>query len=188
MLAPRNIEGALLALDLGTYCGWAVRRTDNSIVSGEQSFPRQANESEGKRLYRFFNWMRRKVREEQVGFIAYENVQFQSTQAQTRLWSGWLTCVLLVSEFERAGCKGFGTGVVKLTASNYGHAGKQRMVEAANRLYDLNLNHEFNENEADALCTLYTAEQWIVGRLREPEKKSKSRPSKKKKSPQSEMF
>lgn len=188
MLAPRNIKGAVLALDLGTYCGWAVRREDNSIDSGEQTFTREANESEGKRIYRFFNWLRRKVREERVGFIAYENVLFQSTQAQTRLWSGWMTCVLLVAEFERTGCKGFGTNVVKLTASNYGAAGKQRMVAAANRLYDLNLNREHDENEADAFCTLYTAEQWIVGRLKEPEKKRKRRPSKRKKSAQSEMF
>lgn len=187
MLAPRNIEGAVLALDLGTYCGWAIRRIDKSIDFGEQAFPRKPGEAEGLRLYRFFNFLRRKVRDEQVGFISFEDVLFQSTQAQTRLWSGWMTSVLLVSQIEKIGCKGFATNVVKLTASNYGNAGKKRMTAAARSLYDVKL-YDGDDNVADALCTLYTAEQWIIGRLKIPEKKPKRRPSKKTKNPQPELL
>lgn len=187
MLASRNVEGAVLALDLGTYCGWAVRRIDQSIDYGEQPFQRKSGEPEGKRLYRFMQWLRLKVKQEQVGLIAFEDVLFQSSQAQTRLWSGWLTCTLLAAEYANIGAKGFPTNVVKQTASGHGGAGKPRMMASAKSLYAI--ERMIDDNEADALCTLHTCEMWLAGRLHLPSKRSKGAPKKRKaKQKQDELF
>jgi len=134
-------------------------------------------DTEGKRLWRFIMWLRSEVKQRNVGFLTYEDVRFQSTQAQTRLWSGWLTCVLLVGEFEKIPVKGFATNTVKLTAS-----GKKRMQYAAKSLFNTKILPE--ENEADALCTLYTAELWADGKLLVDVPKKSRRQTSKKKDPQ----
>ena len=177
-METQNTDGAVLALDLGTYCGWARRDVDGSVQYGEQPFKKQAYDSEGKRIWRFMQWLRLQISTNNVQFLAFEDVQFQSTQAQTRLWSGWLTVTLLTAEYARIPCKGFPVGTVKLTASGNGHAGKKRMQYAAMSIY--NLDTLPGEDEADALCVLRTAELWRSGKLVMAEKKKKPRKSKKK--------
>ena len=48
---------ALLALDLGTTTGWALRTPDRRIVSGSQSFKPQRFEGGGMRFLRFVRWL-----------------------------------------------------------------------------------------------------------------------------------
>ena len=47
----------LLALDLGTTTGWALRTPDRRIVSGTQSFKPQRFEGGGMRFLRFVRWL-----------------------------------------------------------------------------------------------------------------------------------
>ena len=47
----------LLALDLGTTTGWALRTPDRRIVSGAQSFKPQRFEGGGMRFLRFVRWL-----------------------------------------------------------------------------------------------------------------------------------
>ena len=50
-------SGALLALDLGTTTGWALRAHDGLITSGTVSFRPSRYDGGGMRYLRFTNWL-----------------------------------------------------------------------------------------------------------------------------------
>ena len=50
-------RGALLALDLGTTTGWALRPSDGLIASGTVSFRPSRYDGGGMRYLRFTNWL-----------------------------------------------------------------------------------------------------------------------------------
>ena len=50
-------RGALLALDLGTTTGWALRASDGLITSGTASFRPSRYDGGGMRYLRFTNWL-----------------------------------------------------------------------------------------------------------------------------------
>jgi Holliday junction resolvasome RuvABC endonuclease subunit len=174
-----RITGAVLALDLGTHCGFALRKESRVVKSGENTFDKKKDDDDGERLFRYLQWLRYEVRSNNVKLITYEEVNFVSSQLQHRLWCGWMTSTLLVAKIEKVAVRGFATNVVKLAASGHGAAGKPRMMAAAKSHFGLGVLPE--ENEADALCVLYTTERWNEGSLVIPEKKKKPRKSKAKK-------
>ena len=47
----------ILALDLGTTTGWALRGSDGHIISGSESFRPQRFEGGGMRYLRFKRWL-----------------------------------------------------------------------------------------------------------------------------------
>ncbi len=47
----------ILALDLGTMTGWALRGSDGHITSGSESFRPQRFEGGGMRFLRFKRWL-----------------------------------------------------------------------------------------------------------------------------------
>ena len=47
----------ILALDLGTTTGWALRGSDGHITSGSESFRPQRFEGGGMRFLRFKRWL-----------------------------------------------------------------------------------------------------------------------------------
>lgn len=49
--------GAIMALDLGTKTGWALRTRDGHITSGCESFKPQRFEGGGMRYLRFKRWL-----------------------------------------------------------------------------------------------------------------------------------
>lgn len=63
----------ILALDLGTRVGWALR-TSAGIASGTKSFSQGARESRGDRLNRWAQWLGGMNREP-LAFVAYELVR-----------------------------------------------------------------------------------------------------------------
>ena len=57
--APADVcvDGAILALDLGTTTGWALRAPDGLITSGTVSFRPSRYDGGGMRYLRFTNWL-----------------------------------------------------------------------------------------------------------------------------------
>ena len=51
------MQGAILALDLGTRMGWALRHPDDRIESGMMDFKPQRHEGFGCRFYRMRLWL-----------------------------------------------------------------------------------------------------------------------------------
>ena len=56
-LAETSGIGAILALDLGTTTGWALRAHDGLITSGTVSFRPSRYDGGGMRYLRFTNWL-----------------------------------------------------------------------------------------------------------------------------------
>jgi hypothetical protein len=56
-LPLRKKSNTVLALDLGTTTGWALRLGDRSILSGIQTFRPGRFEGGGMRYLRFTNWL-----------------------------------------------------------------------------------------------------------------------------------
>ena len=55
--ATPSATSAILALDLGTITGWAVRCHDGLIASGTVSFRPSRYDGGGMRYLRFTNWL-----------------------------------------------------------------------------------------------------------------------------------
>ena len=53
----RRARGAILALDLGTTTGWALRAPDGLITSGTVSFRPSRYDGGGMRYLRFRSWL-----------------------------------------------------------------------------------------------------------------------------------
>ncbi len=52
-----TMTSTILALDLGTTTGWALRTRDGAVTSGTQSFRPQRFEGGGMRFLRFKRWL-----------------------------------------------------------------------------------------------------------------------------------
>ena len=69
-------DRAVLALDLGTTTGWAVRDTSGMITSGNASFKPGRFEGGGMRYLRFTRWLDEIARlVGAIGLINYEEVR-----------------------------------------------------------------------------------------------------------------
>jgi hypothetical protein len=69
-----EINRNILALDLGTHTGFALRRRDGTIVHGTENFTPRANWSPGQRWLRFRSWLVSTIVQAQIHVIAYEQV------------------------------------------------------------------------------------------------------------------
>ena len=82
---------AILALDLGTTTGWAVRAIDGAITSGTCEFRLDRWQSGGMRFLRFKRWLT--DIKNQVGgldLVAYEQVRNHAGVDASHAYGGWL--------------------------------------------------------------------------------------------------
>ncbi|MFN7174562.1 MAG: hypothetical protein ACK4MT_07635, partial [Thermaurantiacus tibetensis] len=89
---PVTLEGrAVLALDLGTTTGWALRGQDGAITSGTMTFRPSRFEGGGMRYLRFRGWLG-----ELAGLtgglarIAFEEVRSHAGTDAAHLYGGFL--------------------------------------------------------------------------------------------------
>ena len=80
-----NMKTTILALDLGTQTGWALRSQDNSIHSGSQSFKSQRFEGGGMRFLRFKRWLT----EIKGASVQIDAVYFEETLDHTYIADVW---------------------------------------------------------------------------------------------------
>ncbi len=140
------MTGAVLALDLGTKLGWAIRHADQRIESGARDFSPERHEGDGLRFLRFRAWLhdtkqRLETAGEQLGFIRYERVDFVPAYA------GANAAHIYGGPYE-----GVSPSTVKKAIAGHGHAKKPEVMEAIRKL-------GFNPataDEADALAVLMT--------------------------------
>ena len=92
----------ILALDLATKTGWALRDRTGAIASGVQEFSLKRGESKGMRFLRFRKWLRDMLAlgemgisfsEKTPGLIAFEQAHHRGGHA-TQLCVGLMTDVL----------------------------------------------------------------------------------------------
>jgi Holliday junction resolvasome RuvABC endonuclease subunit len=144
----------ILALDLGTTTGWALRTRDGSITSGTHTFRPQRFEGGGMRFLRFKRWLTDlKANAEGIDALHFEEVRRHVSTDAAHAYGGFLATLTSWCEHHQIPYQGVPVGTIKKHATGRGNAGKDDMVAAMR-----GRGHApSDDNEADALAILYWA-------------------------------
>ena len=144
----------ILALDLGTTTGWALRGNDGHITSGSESFRPQRFEGGGMRYLRFGRWIseiQKSVSEFQ--FLYFEEVRRHAGVDAAHAYGGFLATLTAWCEHHQIPYQGVPVGTIKKYATGKGNASKDEMVAAMQARGHV----PADDNEADALALLHWA-------------------------------
>ena len=153
---PETFGGAktILALDLGTTTGWAIRGYDGLITSGTASFKPGRYDGGGMRYLRFTNWLTELDRlSGPIATICYEEVRRHAGTDAAHVYGGLMASLTSWGELRGVPYEGVPVGTIKRHATGKGNAPKQAMIDAARK-------RGFNpadDNEADAIAILLWA-------------------------------
>lgn len=153
---PETFGGAttILALDLGTTTGWAVRGFDGLITSGTVTFKPGRYDGGGMRYLRFTNWLSEIDRlSGPVEAIYFEEVRRHAGTDAAHVYGGLMATLETWAELRDVPYQGVPVGTIKKHATCKGNAPKQAMIEAA-RARGFS---PADDNEADAIALLHWA-------------------------------
>ena len=152
---------AVLALDLGTTTGWALRSRDGGITSGTITFKPTRFEGGGMRFLRFRGWLA-EVAALSGGItrIAFEEVRRHVSTDSSHAYGGFLATLTAWCEQESIPYEGIPVGTIKRFATGKGNADKAAMI-AAMRARGF---APADDNEADAIALLLWATDAQGGR------------------------
>lgn len=145
---------AVLALDLGTATGWALRTRDDRITSGTITFKSSRFEGGGMRYLRFHGWLR-----EMLGLagpidrIVFEEVRRHLSTDSSHVYGGLLATLTAWAELSAIPYQGVPVGTIKRFATGKGNADKAAVIAAM----QARGFHPADDNEADALALLLWA-------------------------------
>ena len=144
----------ILALDLGTTTGWALRQLDGTISSGTVAFKPQRFEGGGMRFLRFKRWLN-ELRQTagDIQGVVLEEVRSHAGVDAAHAYGGFLGHLTAWCEQHHIPYQGVPVGTIKKHATGKGNAGKATMIAAA----QARGFQPHDDNEADALALLHWA-------------------------------
>lgn len=144
----------ILALDLGTTTGWALRGFDGLVTTGTASFKPGRYDGGGMRYLRFTNWLTELDRlSGPVGTIWFEEVRRHAGTDAAHVYGGLMASLTSWAELRGIPYEGVPVGTIKRHATGKGNAPKQAMIDVA-RARGFN---PADDNEADAIAILHWA-------------------------------
>ena len=145
------MSASILALDLGTITGWALRTPEGNVVSGTESFRPGRFEGGGMRYLRFRRWLT-EIMGTAGGLAAvyFEEVRRHAGVDAAHAYGGFLATLTAWCERHQTPYRGVPVGTIKKHATGSGNAGKAQML-AAMRTQGYSPG---DANEADALALL----------------------------------
>jgi hypothetical protein len=154
IIAPRPAalrHHVVLALDLGTTTGWALRGQDGGITSGTMTFKPSRFEGGGMRYLRFRRWLAEVAcLAGGISRIAFEEVRAHAGTDAAHLYGGFLAHLSAWCEERSIAYEGVPVGTIKRFATGRGNADKAAMI-AAIRARGF---APADDNEADAIAIL----------------------------------
>ncbi len=145
---------SLLALDLGTTTGWALRSSDGGIASGALSLQPSRYDGGGMRYLRFRNWLGQLRRDTgPIGAIHFEEVRRHAGTDAAHVFGGLLATLTAWCEETGVPYQGVPVGTIKRFVANKGNANKQAVMAAVRQRGF----SPADDNEADALAILLWA-------------------------------
>jgi len=149
------LPGTILALDLGTTTGWALRSSDGLVTSGTASFKSGRYDGGGMRYLRFTNWLGELERlSGPIAAIWFEEVRRHAGTDAAHVFGGLMASLTSWAELRGIPYQGVPVGTIKKHATGKGNAPKQAMIDAArNRGFS-----PTDDNEADAIAILH----WVI--------------------------
>ena len=144
----------ILALDLGTTTGWALRAHDGLITSGTASFKPGRYDGGGMRYLRFTNWLTEIDRlSGPIAAIWFEEVRRHAGTDASHVYGGLMATLTAWAELRGIPYAGTPVGTIKRHATGKGNAPKDAMIAAA-RARGFS---PADDNEADAIALLLWA-------------------------------
>ena len=144
----------ILALDLGTTTGWALRTFDGLITSGTVSFRPGRFDGGGMRYLRFTNWLTEIDRlSGPIEAIYFEEVRRHVGTDAAHVFGGLMASLTSWAELRGIPYQGVPVGTIKKHATGKGNANKEAMITAAR---DRGFS-PVDDNEADAIAILLWA-------------------------------
>ena len=144
----------ILALDLGTTTGWAIRGYDGLITSGTASFRPGRFDGGGMRYLRFTNWLSEIDRlSGPINTIWFEEVRRHAGTDAAHVYGGLMATLTSWAELRGVPYQGVPVGTIKRHATGKGNAPKEAMIAAA-RARGFS---PADDNEADAIALLLWA-------------------------------
>ena len=144
----------ILALDLGTTSGWAIRDFAGLITSGTASFKPGRYDGGGMRYLRFTNWLTELDRlSGPIATIWFEEVRRHAGTDAVHVYGGLMASLTSWGELRGIPYEGVPVGTIKRHATGKGNANKVAMIAAAQaRGFS-----PADDNEADAIAILHWA-------------------------------
>jgi hypothetical protein len=154
----------ILALDLGTTTGWALRSANGPVAHGFVSFKSQRFEGGGMRYLRFGRWLADMLTLNEpktgaqanltgIGAVYFEEVRRHLGVDAAHVYGGLLATLTAWCEHHQIPYQGVPVGTIKRHATGKGNAGKAGVIAAMKAL-----GHPVtDDNEADALALLHWA-------------------------------
>lgn len=144
----------ILALDLGTTTGWALRGFDGLVTTGTASFKPGRYDGGGMRYLRFINWLTELDRlSGPVCSIWFEEVRRHAGTDAAHVYGGLMASLTSWAELRGIAYEGVPVGTIKRHATGKGNANKAAMIAAAKaRGFS-----PADDNEADAIAILHWA-------------------------------
>jgi len=155
--APQVLDlnhATVLALDLGTVTGFALRAADSNIISGTVSFRPSRYDGGGMRYLRFRAWLD-SIAEDAGGIAAvyYEEVRRHMSTDAAHVHGGLLATLTAWCEQRSIAYQGVPVGTIKRHVTGKGNANKDAVIAAVRaRGYS-----PADDNEADAIAILLWA-------------------------------
>ena len=148
------MQNTVLALDLGTTTGWALRSADGSISSGTESFKPHRFEGGGMRYLRFKHWLTEvKQTSDGIDAVYFEEVRRHLGVDAAHAYGGFMAHLTAWCEHHQIPYQGVPVGTIKKHATGKGNASKDEMIAAMKALG----HSPTDDNEADALALLHYA-------------------------------
>ena len=145
---------SILALDLGTQTGWALRDRDGAVTSGSESFKPQRFEGGGMRYLRFKRWLTEiKQSCDGIDAVYFEEVRRHAGVDAAHAYGGFMAHLTAWCEHHQIPYQGVPVGTIKKHATGKGNANKDQMISAAR----LRGHAPADDNEADAIALLHWA-------------------------------
>ena len=147
----------ILALDLGTTTGWALRDPAGSITHGFASFKPQRFEGGGMRFLRFKRWLTeiKATTEQGIDAVCFEEVRRHLGVDAAHVYGGLMATLTAWCEHHQIPYEGVPVGTIKRHISGKGNASKDEVIRAVGELGF----HVSDDNEADAIALLHLAIQ-----------------------------
>ena len=154
-VAAGTARGAtILALDLGTTMGWAVRLGEDGITSGTMTFRPSRFEGGGMRFLRFRGWLDEMQRvTDGIGRVVFEEVRAHAGTDAAHIYGGFLAHLSAWCEERGVAYEGVPVATIKRFATGRGNADKAAMM-AVIRARGFT---PADDNEADAIALLLWA-------------------------------
>jgi hypothetical protein len=150
-IAPADPGGtAILALDLGTRCGWALT-IGSQILSGTAEFRSGRFEGGGMRYLRFRSFLAELAqRTDGLAAVFFEEVRAHAGTDAAHVYGGLLATLSAWCEAGKVPYRGVPIATIKRHVAGKGNADKQAVMAAVRRLGYA----PADDNEADALALL----------------------------------